>query len=163
MGSRQQNYLPVLLLFLATFVTLTPVPFAGSTSVMPCFPLIAVFYWSLLRPAQLPVVALFLAGLVLDAFIAPAMGMNILLLLFMRLFVSWFASRFARQTIWFFWSGFWMMSLPCWLIYWMTASIVSDHVLSLLPLLMQWGFTSLWYPLLHLAFTRCLTILPHTR
>lgn len=161
--ARQQHYLPVLLLLIAACIGLTPVPFAGSDSVMPSFALITVFYWSLLRPQQLPAIALFAAGLVLDAFHSPALGISIAVLLLMRLLTDAFASRFARQTIWFFWSGFWLMSLPCWLTYWLLASLVSGHVLSVTPALLQWAFTALWYPLLHLVFTRCLAILSHTR
>lgn len=163
MEQRRSNYLPVLLLFVAVFVGLTPVPLAGTGSIMPCFALIAVFYWSLLRPMQLPAVALFIAGLVMDAFSAPALGISVLMLLTMRVLTAMFASRFARQTIWFFWGGFWLMSLPCWIAYWLLASSMSDTMPSPTPALLQWGFTALWYPLLHLVFTRCLAILPHSR
>lgn len=163
MESRQQNYLPVLLLLFAALVSLTPMPFAGDMAIMPSFSLITVFYWSLLRPAQLPAITIFIAGLIIDAFAAPALGLNILILLTMRMMAIRFSSRFARQTIWFFWAGFWLMSLPCWLIFWMLASLQADRVLSMTPALLDWSFTALCYPLLHLVFTRCLAILPNVR
>lgn len=164
MESRQRNYFPVLLLLITVLIGLGPVPFAGSSSQMPSFAMITVFFWSLLRPAHLPALAIFIAGLILDAFAAPALGMHILTLMLLRMLAISFASRFSRQTIWFFWGGFFLLSLPCWITYWLLAALVSgDTSLSLLPALRQWGFTALWYPLLHLAFTRCLAILPLTR
>ncbi len=162
MDTRKRHYLPLILLFLAAIVSITPVPFSFN-SMMPCFPLITVFYWGLLRPSSLHAAGIFVAGLILDAFTSPALGINILCLLLMRILTGRYTSRFARQTIWYFWGGFLCMSLPCWLLYWCSASLVSGHLLSLWPALMQWGFTALWYPLLHLLFTRSLAILPHTR
>lgn len=163
MESLTRRHLPTILLFITAFISLTPVPFLGNASTMPCLPLITVFFWSLLRPAYLPVLAIFIAGLLVDAFAAPALGMYALILLLMRLLTRWFVGHFFRQTVWFYWGGFWLMSLPCWLAYWILSGIVSGHVLSILPALGQWGLTALCYPLLHLVFTRCLAILPHSR
>lgn len=163
MEARQTNYLPVIFLLVAALIGLTPFPFAGSDAMMPCLALITVFYWGLLRPTQLPIISIFIAGLLVDAFAAPALGMYALMLLVMRILALRFSPRFARQTIWFFWMGFCLLSLPCWLLFWAVATQLSDQVLSVIPVLLQWGFTALWYPLLHLVFTRSLAILPQMR
>lgn len=151
---RVSQYLPVLYLFIAVLLSLTPLPFAGADALMPSFALITVFFWGLLRPMQLPALAVFAAGLILDAFASPALGIQAFMLLGMRSLVIRLSSRFSRQTIWFFWGNFWLMSLPCWLFFWLAAGMVTETVLSPLPALLQWAFTSLSYPLLHLAFTR---------
>lgn len=160
---RVTHLLPVLYLCIAGLLSLTPLPFAGSGVAMPSFALITVFFWGLLRPVQLPAWALFAVGLVLDAFSSPALGTQALVLLLMRSLVLRFSPRFSRQTIWFFWGGFWLMSLPCWLLFWLITDIVTEAALSPWPALLQWAFTALCYPILHLVFARSLAALPPTR
>ncbi len=163
MDIRGFHTLPLIFLTLTCFISLTPLPFGGNHLVMPAFTLVTVYFWSLIRPNLLPALAIAIAGLVLDAFTAPALGMYMLTLLMMRALAIRLSSRFARQTIWFFWAGFAALSLPCWIFFWILANQISAESTPFLPAMIQWAFTTLWYPLLHLVFTRSLSILPQYR
>ncbi len=153
---RFTSFLPSLFTLVAALMTLTPIPVASNTLFMPSFVMIAVFYWSLLTPAYLPLVIVFIIALLMDSFTGAPMGMYGLTLLLLRLFVMMASHRFVKQTIWFYWAGFVAMSLPAWVAFWLGYQFAYDAVLPLAPILLHWLWTAMWYPLVHMIFTRTL-------
>jgi hypothetical protein len=111
----------------------------------------------------MPPLLLVATGLVLDSFAAPALGIHMLMLLFLRALIRSVGHQFARKTVWFFWAGFCLLSSLCWALYWLLAMLATGTALSPLPAFTHWGVTALSYPPLHLVFTRSLAILPPSR
>ncbi|WP_417319468.1 rod shape-determining protein MreD [Emcibacter sp.] len=147
-----RGLMPFLLSLLLAIITVLPykIPYFGN--LMPFLTLIAVYYWTVVRPELLPVSAVFIIGLLQDILGGGPLGMMALLLLLVRQFVLLQGRNFLERDFLFNWLIFVIISLVFGFSSWAVASIYYKTVLnywhavgqSLLTIAMfpviTWGF-----------------------
>ncbi len=154
---RPYRYLPAFLCLFCALFSLTPLPIA-SGGLMPAFGMIAVYFWSLLRPVLVPPWFLFVLGLIMDALAGQPFGLHPMIYLLLYFMAMQGGSHFSRRTIWVYWAGFAGFSLLAWIAYWLMLSLSAGVALPFPPTLLQWAATALFYPLLHQLFVRVLKL-----
>lgn len=137
---------PTLTLLGAILLDLLWIPIPGFNAVIPAFPVMAVFCWSIWRPQLMPYVAVFLAGLVEDLVRGTPLGAASLSLLAVQGFV-WAQQRMLRyRSFDVLWFGFAMAALLAAVATWIAISLANRMVLSPWPGLMQYGLTVAVFP-----------------
>ncbi len=95
-----------------TLLSVLPMPLPGFSLITPALTVIAVYYWSMYRPELLPLVAVFLVGLVQDALTGTPLGVSSLVLLLVQGVVVSQRRFFHGKTFLVEWWGF-MLVAPC--------------------------------------------------
>lgn len=147
------------LLFLI-ILGLTASPVGGS---MPFFGLIPIFFFSLLRPKQLPYWLLFFSGILVESLQGLPIGMYALLFILFSMLARKLSRHFYRKTVWIFWIGFVLCSLGFWMTSWLMFTALSGNSLPYSSVLIPWLVTAAFYPLLHLLLLRLLPFIPILR
>lgn len=132
--------------FAAVLVGTTPlgVPFLGP--VAPPFCLMAVFYWTVRRPRQLPLLAAFVLGLVADALSGQAFGATALVLVAVQLVVHSQRRFFVGKHFALAWWGFLLIAPPALLCAWLLNGAVHGALAPIAPVLVQLVLTLVLFP-----------------
>lgn len=150
-ASRLGRFASIAIPFLTALicVLIGAVPFSVSNGflVTPLFPLMAIFYWSIVRPDLMGPTPVFIIGLLQDIYTAGPPGFWALIFLAAYAFsVSQrilFTGRFALGP----WLGFAMTALMAVFLAWVIASIFHGGPVAPLPFFVQFVASVTFYPL----------------
>ena len=78
---------PIVLCFIAALVMLLPLGTGADSHSMPHLVMMSVYYWASFRPKQMPIGAAALIGFFLDLWLGVPLGLNMLLMVLVRVFV----------------------------------------------------------------------------
>jgi rod shape-determining protein MreD len=137
--------------FCVLLVSLPVRPFGGYAP-MPVLPLIAIFFWTVQAPAQLPSPSVFLIGLLHDFLSGGPLGLWPAVYLCVQYVVLTQRAYFVGREIQVLWVGFAVAALMASLMIWLVTSLLNGRVLSIAPLLMIMFATVLVYPLFAALF-----------
>jgi rod shape-determining protein MreD len=129
---------------------------------VPLFAAIGIFYWALFRPKRMPYWFIFILGLVQDALFGMPLGISSLAYLLFRYMVGSQRRLFIKEAFWAVWAGFSGFASLLFIFIWVVMSLYHQMVLPFASSILQWIFTALCYPLLHLLYTRLYMPAHHT-
>lgn len=135
------TYSVMLLLFVLNVVVL-PYPLSGVVEIP--FILCAIYYWSIYRPTLIPVLVVFIAGLLVDILNGMPIGLNALSFVLAHWVISDQRNFLTAQSFWMIWLGFIMLFAIIMMVEWLGIGIVRGYWKSpeaLLPNLMT-GFAT---------------------
>jgi rod shape-determining protein MreD len=141
------------LLALFTLFILSAVPFKipHFGEIRPLFMLMAVYYWTVVRPAPLPSLFIFITGLFLDLLAAYPLGMNALLLVIAQ-WVTGVQRKFLMgQSFLVVWAGFFLLAGAAGFVQWAFFSLFSTSLVSATPMLASVVLSAFLFPLMALA------------
>jgi len=147
LGTAVRNLLPLetALVFLLLGVLVWPIPYIGSVS--PSLSLVAVYYWSIYRPDLFRPSLVFVLGLVNDVLNFLPIGLSACVFLGVHQ-LSFSQRRFlAGQIFYMLWAGFAIIAFLAALANWSVLSLKADHVLSVMPVFLQYIMTVALFPL----------------
>ena len=151
----------VLLFLLMLFASRFPLPYLDSS--LPLLPaLAAVYYWSLFRPACLPLSALAVLSLLHDVLYGLPMGCSLLLFLAARFISGWMRGRMLFEQFMLVWVMFAPIMLCLLLLlafaqHWVEGIAITQLIQAYdMPFFISWCS----YPLFHLLFNWCYHQLP---
>lgn len=144
------------------FVLLPAIPqtLISSSHIIPLFPLMSVYYWTMFSPRLMNYTFLFILGLVQDILLSlPLGGSSLIFMLFRMLIVSQ-QRMFGKETFWGLWLWFAVMSALAFGGYWGVISFAAGSPMPLKESVVQWLLTIVCYPLVHGFFTRIYRLIP---
>jgi rod shape-determining protein MreD len=148
--SREDHFpttlVPFLTLLFLVLLTTMPVRIPGYAAVTPPFALMAVYHWTLYRPALLPALALFLGGLVFDLLAGIPLGLTPLLFLLVRSILMGQRRFFVARLFPFVWAGFALVAAGSLALQWALASLLHASLLDPRSALLQWVLTVAMFP-----------------
>lgn len=133
-------------IFCVLLVSLPVRPFGGYAP-MPVLPLIAVYFWTIQAPAQLPSPSVFLIGLLQDFLSGGPLGLWPAVYLCVQYVVLSQRAYFVGRELQVIWVGFAVAALMASLMIWLVTSLLYGRVLSAGPLLWIMFATVLVYPI----------------
>ena len=139
------NFAPLAATVFLALVMLLPVGTGVANVMMPHFVLIATFYWLLRRPALMPYGACAAIGFLLDLWLAVPLGLNMLMLLSIRLFILSQIKYLRGQTRLVQWLVFALFTLILYTLSWFAVALAKRDWLPVEPLFTQWLVTTLSY------------------
>jgi len=125
----------------------------------PFLSLIAVYYWSIYKPRLMPVMAVFILGLLQDILSGGPLGLMSLLLLLTRLFVVQQGSRFLEKEFLFNWLVFIVVSVLFGLSLWAISSLYLRDLQNIWTVLSQGALTIAIYPIVAWGLDRLRSLL----
>lgn len=138
--------LSVLLVFFA--LSLTPIEVAHFGAVRPAFMLMAVYYWTILRPGIVPAPFVFVIGLTLDLLSGYPLGMNA----FILVVVQWLTRVQRRfllgQSFLLIWAGFAVIALGAGLVQWLMFALFNFEAFTIKPMLVSTIISISIFPML---------------
>lgn len=145
---------PVLITIFFSILMLLPVGTSATMSIFPHLPMIAVFYWTAHRPLSMPLGAAALVGLILDLWLGVPLGLNILLLVTMRMFVIAQLKYFKGRSVLVYWAIFSLSCMALFAMSWIIASYATSSFATVGPLFNQALVTIVAYPIVSWILTR---------
>lgn len=139
--------LPVGTTFLASLFTVISLPMSGYVAVSPGLTLMAIYCWSVWRPASLPYLAVFLIGMFEDLLRDLPIGLTALLLLIAQAAIRGQQRHIHNRTFDVFWFGFVLVALLYALLQWLAAIVLSGDWVSPEPGLFQLMFSVALFPI----------------
>ena len=133
----------LLVLFLLSVV---PFRIAHLGEVRPVFMLMAVYYWTILRPS--PPLLIFVLGLALDLLSAYPFGMNALVLVAVQALTAGQRKFLLGQSFLVIWAGFAMVALGAGVVQWALFSLFDLAFVSAKPMLISVVLSAFLFPLL---------------
>ncbi len=144
---------PFLLLLLFSFVLTVPHNFLSFGRFTPFYSLIIIYYWCLFFPVVLPLMSIFVLGVLQDIIFGVPIGMNSLSLVMFWLFIAYYKRFLISKPFNVIWIGFALCSLYIVLLQMIIlCKFLSYTLTQALPLFSQWYFTCLLYPIMHYIF-----------
>ena len=119
-----RNIIPIVITLFMVVISVTPIPVPYSVAIAPSLPLMAVYYWVVLRPELMPRTAVFAIGLVHDALIGAPLGVNALVLLLAHAILSSQRRYLVGKSFWLFWLGFVILAPAAGALTWVLMSIL---------------------------------------
>lgn len=141
METASRRMTPIVLTVLASLLTVVPARVPALQPVVPLWPMMMVFHWSLYRPDLMPVTAVLLVGLLHDALIGAPIGLNALVFVMIHGIVDSQRRFFTRKPFGIIWLGFAAVSAAGLASAWLLGSIWNRHVLSPDALVFQYLLT----------------------
>jgi len=129
-------------------VSVTPMPIPYSVAIAPSLPLIAVYYWVVLRPELMPRAAVFAIGLIHDALTGVPLGVNALLLLLAHAILMSQRRYLVGKSFWLFWLGFVILAPAAAALNWVLMSILRGALVAPEATLFNLLMTIAVFPLL---------------
>ncbi len=139
---------PLALTLLLALLSVVPLRIPGFAPITPALTVIAVYYWSIYRPDLLPLIAIFLVGIVQDALGGTPLGLSSLVLLLVQAVVVAQRPFFHGKTFLVEWWGFMLVAPGALLAGWILASLYFGAVVTPKPLGFQLLLTIAFYPCL---------------
>ncbi|MFQ5535048.1 MAG: rod shape-determining protein MreD [Sphingomonadales bacterium] len=137
---------PVLSCLAMVFVIAMPYRIPGFATVMPQLPLIAVFYWGLMRPDLLPAAAVFAVGLLNDIVTGGPLGLSAIALMLARGLIVSQRRVFLGKPFIVGWCGFAIVALGVGILEGLLVAAYYKAVPSLDPVLVRFLLTVAAYP-----------------
>ncbi|MHA1564512.1 MAG: rod shape-determining protein MreD [Alphaproteobacteria bacterium] len=119
-----RNIIPIVITLFLVLISVTPIPVPYSVAIAPSLPLMAVYYWVVLRPELMPRTAVFAIGLVHDALSGVPLGVNALVLLLTHAILSSQRRYLVGKSFWLFWLGFVILAPAAGALTWALMSIL---------------------------------------
>lgn len=110
--------LPAATTLVAMTITILPLPIPGYGALAPALSLMAVYHWTIYRPALLPAPAVFAIGLLQDLLSGALPGVSALVLLGSRAIVLRHRGYFIDRSFPFVWAGFLLLAVAAMLAVW---------------------------------------------
>lgn len=134
----------VITLFLSALMLL-PLGSGVAGYAMPHLAMISAFYWLSSRPLLLPYGACALIGILLDLWIGVPLGINMMMLLLVRLFVLNQLKHYRGRNRGVHWVVFSVMAFGLFVLSWLVMCMIAGSFLDIYPVLFQWLVTSFFY------------------
>lgn len=122
--------------------------------ITPLFALTAIYYWSVYRPTMMPVVLVFLLGLLQDLLSGGVIGLTALVFVVVRQLSVSQRRILASNPFIVSWSGFGLITIGAELFRWAVGCIFFEKILSLGPVGASAALTIALYPPFAWAFGR---------
>ncbi len=131
---------------LLALVLLSAVPFriAHLGEVRPAFMLMAVYYWTILRPS--PPLAVFILGLILDLLSYYPFGMNAMVLVAVQALTTHNRKFLLGQSFLVIWAGFALVALGAGALQWGLFSLFNVALVSAKPVLISIVLSAFLFP-----------------
>ena len=137
--------LPVVTTIILSMLMLLPIGSEVASYAMPNLAMIACFYWLSSRPILMPYGACAISGILLDLWIGVPLGLNMAMLLLVRLFVLNQLKYYRGRNRGVHWVVFTVMSLGLFFVSWVVMSVISGTFLAVDTIFFQWLMTSFFY------------------
>ena len=147
-----------------TLVVLCAVPYGipGLDTVMPLFPLLSVYFWSVHRPNLTPVLGHFVIGLFQDVLIGTPLGLSAAMFVGIHAAVHYQRRFFHGKTFLVLWSSFALLMTIIVLLSYVVVALYNLSFVPIFPVLLQLSLTIAFYPLLTRLFQWTLRALMRT-
>lgn len=129
-----------------------PVPLGKFGEIRPAFLLMAVYYWTIMRPEALPSPLVFVAGLLFDLLSGHPLGMNAMILIVAQWLVSTQRKFLSGQSFMVIWAGFSIVALGSAALQWLIFYFFYGNPAPLQPLFISMLMTWTLFPLLAPVF-----------
>ena len=139
--------IPVITAFMVVLLAVVPLKIPEFGYLKPAFVLMAVYYWAIYRPDLLPMVAVFLLGLLYDLLTGGMIGANALVLLIAYAVVVSQRRFFQNKSFGVIWWGFMLVASGAAFLAWVIACIHATAILDPLASVFGLALTVLMYPL----------------
>ncbi|MCP4329329.1 MAG: rod shape-determining protein MreD [Alphaproteobacteria bacterium] len=139
--------MPFILTVALVLVGIAQWPLPSPVSTPPQFGLIAVFYWAIHRPGVLPVVAVFVIGLIQDTLGGDPIGLNALIYLFAYSILRANGHRFEDKSFFVEWAAFAATAAAAVFLTWIVMSLRAEAFLGLGPALTRFALDLAVYPI----------------
>ncbi|WP_262696157.1 rod shape-determining protein MreD [Kordiimonas aquimaris] len=136
---------PVALTLLLSAFMLLPLGSSVAGYAMPHLAMISCFYWLSSRPMLIPYGACAIIGILLDLWIGVPLGINMAMLLLLRLFVLNQLKHYRGRNRGIHWIVFSVMAFGLFLMSWLLMSVISGTFLDPYTVFFQWLITSFFY------------------
>ena len=144
--------IPVTVTVLLVFAASLPWRLPAFVEVTPAFAVMAVFYWTIYRPARFPYAATFGIGVLQDLLAGTPLGMTALALLIVQGVVASQRTFFRGKPFLVIWWGFSLVMPSVGLLTWIIGSACLGAVVPPLPIVVQVLLTMLLFPVFVLFF-----------
>lgn len=153
--TRWASYLvPLATTFAVTLLAVLPVPIPYYNVAAPSLTLIAVYYWMVFRPDLMPVLGLFVVGIVNDALAGTPLGVSSFIFLVAHVAIVNQRRFLVGQPFWMLWSGFALIAPLAALFQWATLSLLREAPLAPLATIAGGLLTILVFPLVAYVLVR---------
>ncbi len=153
-GRALRSTIPGLALMLCIFVTALPTGVPYFADVTPFLSLMAVYYWSIYRPDLMPVLLVFVAGLVQDVVTGNPLGLMALVLVLVHGIGVSQRGVFLGKSFPVEWWGFGLVALGAGIVAWILASLYYVNIMDPTAVGVQALLTVAVYPLVTRVFSR---------
>jgi len=148
------GYVPILVTVFFSIIMLLPLGSVAITATMPHLVLISSFYWLSARPILLPYGACAAIGFFLDLWLGVPLGLNMIMLLCLRLFVLTQLKHYRGRSRVLYWGIFSALTFVLYLGSWGVTSITDGLMVPPEPVFTQWIVTVIAYPPVALVLGR---------
>lgn len=142
--------LPGILTLLLLLLSMVNFRLPGISEFMPFTVAMVVFYWALFVPRLMPKWFVFVLGILQDAAYGAPLGISSLIYLLLWWLVVSQRRYFVKETFVVLWAVFSVFALFITLLSWGIHSLFFDMPLPLGNMGLQWIFSVLFYPFLHM-------------
>ncbi len=139
---------PFILCLFLTLLTILPYQTNNIHMFMPLFALTGVFFWTVGKPEHMPMLAVFLLGLVTDLWSGGPPGVQVLLMIIARLFLLGQRRFIIGKSVVVSWLAFAIVCLAWGILYWGLNSMYFGLLLNPLGVIIQVTITIIFYPLI---------------
>jgi rod shape-determining protein MreD len=131
---------------LCVLLLLSVIPFhiAHLGEIRPAFMLMAVYYWTILRPP--PPIAVFATGLLLDLLSSYWLGINALILVVAQWLTGGQRKFLLGQSFLVIWAGFALVALGAGVVQWIVFSLFDLTLVSVRPMLVSTILSAFLFP-----------------
>jgi rod shape-determining protein MreD len=148
------GFVPIISTVVCSLLMLLPLGSVVTTAMMPHMVMISAFYWLSSRPLLLPFGACAGIGFFLDLWLGVPLGLNMAMLLCMRLFVITQLKHYRGRSRVLYWAIFSLLALVLYAAAWGVTSVVHGGLIPVEPVVSQWGITVIAYAPLALVLGR---------
>lgn len=148
-----RNMVPVTITLLLVLLTMVPVGVVAIDRLLPLLPLMAIYHWSIYRPALMTGIAVFGIGIAVDLLTGSYLGVNTLILLLVRYAVASQRSFLAKRSFWLVWWGFMVVCALALLVEWLLVSALAKQFVWPQSFLLQYLIGLTVYPLVSAFLT----------
>ena len=145
---------PAVLSIIMVLLAAIPLHFPGAALVMPVFTLINIYYWNTFYAGALPLLFLFVLGILQDTLAGLPLGVSSFVNIVFALMLMRERHNFGKTVFGTMWLGFVSLSLLAFVLQWLIMSIYMAKLFPMSGLLLQWVSTCLAYPPVHLLLSR---------
>jgi rod shape-determining protein MreD len=145
---------PSMLTLLLVIIGVVPLRILDFSTVMPLFPLMAVYHWAVFRPRLLPAYAVFLIGILQDILTGAPVGVNALVFLLVYGAVLSQKRFFTGKSFIILWLGFSLIAAAATALNWIAVSLLSVTVVEIRTAAFQYLLTIGFFPALAWVFMR---------
>ncbi len=148
-----QGITPVVVVLVLILLSVVPFEIPDLARITPLLALTAIYYWSVYRPTLMPVVVVFILGLLQDLLSGGVIGLTALVFVVVRELSVSQRRILAGNPFFISWSGFGLITIGAELFRWAIGSIFFERMLDLGPVAASAALTIALYPPFAWAFS----------